>query len=276
MNDDTVSNYIHGTEPEEQIRLALLNDLLNRGSLRELDLHGGERIVDIGCGLGQFSRAMGRIAGVPVVGIERSAAQILEGQRLAERAGEGSAVSFRQGDASQPPLRPEEWGQFDVAHARFVLEHLRDPLAAVQAMVRAVRPGGRIVLEDDDHDLMRLAPEPSGFPALWSAYQASYEYLGNDPRIGRRLVSLLLNAGALPVRNAFIFFGSCAGEQHFPLYVDNLVGVIQGTRSIVIESGFLDASRFDAAVIELQKWSEDPAAAIWYAVSWAEGIRHGR
>ena len=275
MSDDTASTYIHGTEPEEQTRLALLNDLLNRGSLRELNLRGGERILDIGSGLGQLSRAMGRVAGVPVLGIERSAAQIDEARRLAERAGEASVVNFRQGDALQPPLRPEEWGTFDVAHTRFVLEHLREPLVAVQAMVRAVRPGGRIVLEDDDHDLMRLTPEPSGFPALWNAYQGSYEYLGNDPRIGRRLISLLSDAGAQPIRNSFVFFGSCASEPHFRQYVDNLVSVIRGARGAVIEAGLLDSSLFDTAVIELQKWGQERAAAIWYAMSWAEGIRNG-
>jgi hypothetical protein len=55
---------------------------------------------------------------------------------------------------------------------------------------------------------------------LWQAYQRSYDYLGNDPIIGRRLMALLRDAGAEPVRNTFVFFGSCAGEAHFPLYVE--------------------------------------------------------
>jgi cyclopropane fatty-acyl-phospholipid synthase-like methyltransferase len=59
MENETSSEYIHGTHPDEQARLSLLNDLLNRGSLRELQLQGGERVLDVGCGLGQLARASG-------------------------------------------------------------------------------------------------------------------------------------------------------------------------------------------------------------------------
>jgi hypothetical protein len=40
MNDETSSRYLHGTLPDEQRRLSLLNDLLNAGSLREMRLQG--------------------------------------------------------------------------------------------------------------------------------------------------------------------------------------------------------------------------------------------
>lgn len=273
MNPTSASDYIHGTAPLEQARLSRLNDLLNVGSLRELNLHGGERILDVGSGTGQLSRAMARVSGVRVVGVERSAEQVAEARRQAVQAGELALTEFRQGDASQLPLGGEEWNSFDVAHARFLLEHLRDPLSAVRAMVRSVRPGGRIVLEDDDHDLLRLGPEPPGFPVLWRAYQRGYEYLGNDPIVGRRLVSLLVDAGAAPVRNTLVFFGSCTGEPQFAVYVDNLVGVIRGARPTIVEAGLLDGEAFDAAISALQEWSRGRAATLWYAVPWAEGRR---
>lgn len=267
------STYIHGTAPEEQARLSALNDLINAASLRELRLQANERVLDVGSGTGQLSRAMARTSGARVVGIERSAEQIAEAQRQADRAGEAALAEFRQGDALNLPLRADEWGSFDVAHTRFLLEHLRDPLPVVQAMVRSVRPGGRIVLEDDDHDLLRLWPEPPGFGDLWAAYQRSYEYLGNDPIIGRRLVSLLVEAGAAPHRNTLIFFGSCAGELQFSHYVENLIGVVSGARATVIEAELLDAIAFDAAIAGLRTWSRDRAATLWYAISWAEGRR---
>ncbi len=273
MKSQTPSEYIHGTAPEEQARLSVLNDLLNVGSLRELQLQPGERVLDVGSGTGQLSRAMARATGVRVVGVERSAEQIAEAKRQAADAGEAALTEFRQGDALQLPLRDEEWGTFDVAHTRFLLEHVRDPLSTVQAMVRSVRPGGRIVLEDDDHGLLRIWPEPPGFAALWDAYQRSYEHLGNDPAIGRRLVALLVEAGAAPLRNTFIFFGSCAGEPHFVHYVENLIGVINGARATVVGAALLDATAFDAAIVALREWSRDRTATLWYAVSWAEGRR---
>ena len=68
-------------------------------------------------------------------------------------------VELREGDVYSLPLRDDEWGSFDVVHTRFLLEHVPDPQAVVDEMVRAVRPGGRVALLDDDHELLRLAPE---------------------------------------------------------------------------------------------------------------------
>lgn len=273
MNQSHVSTYLHGTAASDQDRLSLLNGLLNAGSRRELGLRGGERILELGSGLGQFARAMARDAGMRVVAIERSAEQIAEAERLAVQAGESDLVDFRLGDAARPPLRADEWGAFDVAHARFLLEHLRDPLAAVVAMVRAVRPGGRIVLEDDDHDLLRLHPEPPGFARLWQAYQGSYIYLGNDPGVGRRLITLLAEAGAEPVRNSCVFFGSCTGAPQFSACVANLIGVLAGARPVILQAGLLGAADFDRALAALHDWSRVRTSALWYAVAWAEGRR---
>jgi len=104
-------------------------------------------------------------------------------------------------------------GQFDVARARFVLEHIPTPLQVVRNMARAVRPGGRVILSDDDYDGLRLWPEPPGFSLVWNAYQRTYDRHGNDPIVGRRLVKFLHQAGLLPRRNTLIFFGGCAAIQ---------------------------------------------------------------
>jgi SAM-dependent methyltransferase len=270
-----ISHYLHGTDPPEQARLTRLNDLINRRSLAEIGLCGGERILEIGSGLGQFARDMARRAGpaARVLGIERSPGQIREAVRAARGAGEAMLVEWRRGDALKLPLRRAEWGSFDVAHARFLLEHVPDPLAVVRSMARAVRPGGRIVLEDDDHDVLRLWPEPPGFMPLWRAYIRSFDRLGNDPAVGRRLVWLLHQAGAIPERNTWIFFGSCSGSPDFAAYVENAAGVLLGARRVIVGGGLLPAAEFDAALVAFDAWKLRPDAAFWFAIAWAEGRR---
>ena len=271
MTTSTPELYIHGTAPEEQQRLSLMNAILNQASVSELCLSGGERVLDLGSGLGQLTRDMARAAGVRVVAIERSQEQVANARRLASEAGEEALVDFREGDAIEMPLTPDEWGSFEVVHTRFLLEHVPDPLAVVQAMVRAARPGGRIVLEDDDHDVLRLHPESPGFTALWCAYCRAYDRMGNDPYVGRRLASLLHQAGAQPVRSTWISFGTCAGDPRFRLYTDNLIGIVTGARDSIVGRALLEARSFEAAVVELRQWSARPDAAMWYAMSWAEG-----
>jgi SAM-dependent methyltransferase len=270
------SHYLHGTAPEEQARLSRLNDLLNEMALREMGLTGGEKALDVGSGLGQLTRAMARKAGAggAVVGVERSEEQLVAARRLAEADGESTLVELRQGEAERLPLREAEWGTFDVVHTRFLLEHVPDPAAVVRQMVRAARPRGRIILEDDAHDTHRLWPEPPGFSRLWSAYLRTYDRVGNDPYIGARLVSLLVEAGAQPRRNTWLFFGACAGQAELlAAYVDNLVRILEGVREPILQLGEFEPASFSQAIRAIREWGKRPDAAYWYAISWAEGQR---
>lgn len=266
------SSYIHGTAPKEQTRLTNLNRILNEGSLRELAAQEGERVLDVGAGLGQMARAIAQRTGVAVVAVERSPEQVVEAVRQAREVGEETMLDFRLADAVDLPLRPDEWGTFDIAHTRFLLEHVSNPLAVVRSMVRAVRPQGRIVLEDDDHELLRLWPEAPKVMTLWRAYMQTYSAAGHDPLIGRKLPELLHQAGALPRRMTYIFFGQCAGSPDFRAYVDNLTEIIEGARSAILKVG-LPAEQIAAGLDELGSWAERPDGAFWYAMAWAEGVR---
>lgn len=269
--------YIHGTSSMEWARLAAMNDAINDACLAELRLTGNQRILDVGSGLGQFSRAMARAAGVAslVVGVERDESQIAEAQRLAAESAEGDWVDFRLGDAARLPLSEVERGTFDIVHTRFLLEHVRDPLAVVRQMVAAVRPGGRIVLADDDHDLLRLWPEPRDVNEAWHAYIQTYERNGCDPFVGRKMVQLLHQAGAVPTRNTFVFFAACRGHVLFPAFVENLIGVLRGARETVAGLGLLNPVQYDRALDHLRVWADRPDAAFWYPICWAEGVRPG-
>ncbi|HUL58192.1 MAG TPA: methyltransferase domain-containing protein [Anaeromyxobacteraceae bacterium] len=275
------SRYIHGTDPAEQARLSTLNDLLNAACVREIALSGGERVLDVGAGLGQLTRALARAAGRAAVGIERSPAQLEAARRLAREAGEERLAELREGDALAFPIAGGEWGTFDVAHARFLLEHVPEPAAVVAQMVRAVRPGGRVVLCDDDHSLMRLHPEPPGFRAAWDAFVRSYDRHGNDPYVGRRLPALLAAAGATPRRATWIFFGACAGEAAFPAFAANVAANLSGARAAIAETGMVREDEVDRAVEALDAFARRADAVIWYAMPWAEGVvtappEHGR
>jgi SAM-dependent methyltransferase len=241
--------------------------------LREMNLRGDERILDLGSGLGQFTRAMARaVPNGHVVGIEYNEEQLSAAKRLASNDGESTLADLRAGDALNLDLG-DEWQTFDVAHTRFLLEHIPDPLRAVKSMVRAVKPGGRIVLADDDHGVLRLWPEPPGWMSLWDAYMRAYERIGNDPNVGRRLVQLLHEAGAQPVRNTWVFFGGCAGMETFPVLAANMAGVVRTARDTILAHGLFDGDAFDRVMADYAMWSQRPDAALWFSVAWAEGVK---
>ncbi len=270
-------SYIHGVSPDEQGRLSLLNELINEKSLSELGLQLGERVLDVGSGLGQLALAMKARVGECgyVLGIERSVEQLAQAKRLLTRENDSHRVEFREGNAYDFPLTGDEWGTFDLSHTRFLLEHVGHPELVVEQMARAVRVGGRVVLEDDDHEILKLWPIPEGFERLWQAYMEVYRGLGNDPIVGRRLVELLAHAKLKPRRNTWIFFGSCSGERSFIPLVDNMSHLLAGAREQIIAQGTLDRKTIDMTLLAVDRWKHTPNAAMWFAISWAEGIKIG-
>jgi len=267
------SGYVHGTHPEEQQRLADMNALINRASLGALAPRPGERTLDVGSGLGQLTRDIARATAAPTVGVERSAEQLSRALELARAAGEAALVEFRAGDALALPLTASEWGTFDCAHTRFLLEHVPDPQAVVAEMARAVRSGGRVVLEDDDHGAFRPWPEPPHVMAVWRAYQRTYDRLGNDPLVGRRLVQLLAGAGLEPRRIELLPFGACAGQPSFVPLVRNLANIFRGAQDEILATGGVDARQFAGALAALAAFERTRDGVFWYTISWAEGVK---
>ncbi len=101
----------------------------------------GDRVLDIGCGVGASVRYLP--AGVRYVGIDISEAYIARA-----RADHGDRGEFFCVDAGS--VKPETLGQFDLAFSFGVLHHLSDQMVArVIALVRnVVRTGGRFVTID--------------------------------------------------------------------------------------------------------------------------------
>jgi ubiquinone/menaquinone biosynthesis C-methylase UbiE len=272
----TASHYIHGTTATEQARLDLLNRLHNGRCLDAMALAPGDRVIDFGSGMAQLACAMAERVGPTgsVVGVEREEAQLARGLALVAELGLEGRVDLRQGDVFLPPLEPDEEGTFDVAHARFVLEHVPAPLDVVRAMVRAIRPGGRVVLVDDDHDLMRFWPDCPEGEAVWRRYFESYRGCSNDPFVGRKLASLLHGAGCVERRFGLLDDSACHGDPAFASALENLVEVLRGAKESVIGFGAdWDSARFDAALVALEAWGALPDATLSYAFCRAEGRR---
>jgi SAM-dependent methyltransferase len=267
--------YIHGFSEAEMRRLTRMQDILNEAELAALDLSGVKGLLDVGSGLGQMTRAFAHAleSGSTVVGVEREARQLAEATRQAQAAGEAGLVKFRLGDATSLPLTLDERGSFDLAHARFLLEHVRDPLAVVRQMVASVRTGGRVVLIDDDHELLRLWPDCPEADRVWPIYWHSYSTRGLDPLIGRRLADLLRGAGARPIRVTTVFYGATRGLPLFDPVVDNLIGVLAGAAEELDRSGLLARAETEAAIVALNRWRRQEAATVWYSLPLAEGVK---
>ena len=109
-----------------------------------LGLTSGDRVLDIACGPGNFSREFAKAAGVDglVVGLDASPTMLGRGAEENERAGASNLVLVR-GDATALPFAD---GSFDCVCCFAALHLFGDPFAALDEMCRALDPGGRIAL----------------------------------------------------------------------------------------------------------------------------------
>jgi ubiquinone/menaquinone biosynthesis C-methylase UbiE len=118
-----------------------------------LELRAGLRVLDVGCGTGDYLQIMAPlVAPGPVVGIDLSATLIARARQRAP-AGE-TTVSFRVGDAYDLPF-PD--ASFDRVVATQVLLHLAEPWRAVAEMRRVLAPAGLISIGEWDWDSTCLA-----------------------------------------------------------------------------------------------------------------------
>lgn len=104
-----------------------------------LQLRPGSRLLDAGCGSGQFAVAFARL-GCQVTGVDLAPAMIERARARAAAA--GVEIAWRIGDIAR---LPEPLAVYDAIHARVVLQFLQDPVAALRELRRVLKPGGRLL-----------------------------------------------------------------------------------------------------------------------------------
>ena len=130
-----------------------LNDVLEQPALWSL-LPGsleGLRILDLGCGFGDFARKARSLGARSVVGIDVSA-------RMLERASEqtnDSAISYRQSSVEQLDLGGDF---FDLVVSSLTLHYVQDYAAALARVSALLVPGGRFVFSVE-HPLCTALPQ---------------------------------------------------------------------------------------------------------------------
>ncbi len=164
----------------------------------QLQLVPGQRLLDVGCGLGDAALALGEDLGGDgdVVGIDASAAMIAEARTRAE--GATCPTRFEVGDARS---LSEPDASFDVARSERTLQWLTDPGRAVGELARVVRPGGLVSLLDTDWSSLRL--HVGGDDAITQKVSDALRSERRRPsNVGGRLPEVARAAGLRPIAEA--------------------------------------------------------------------------
>ncbi len=111
-----------------------------------LHLLGGEKVLDVACGTGAFTRRFGEAVGASglAVGLDASATML---QRATAKP-HAENVAYVRGDACALPFRK---GSFDAVGCFAALYLIDEPLRALDEIVRVLAPGGRLALLSSVH-----------------------------------------------------------------------------------------------------------------------------
>ena len=165
-----------------------------RQAIANLGLESGMRVLDAGCGTGEALQWLCDAVAPQgtVIGIDLAAAHV-----SAARASASGQALVLQADVRQPPLTPRS---FDLVWSVNTINHLREPLAGVQALASLLHPGGRIAVGQSsllpdmffawDSRLERLTTE-----AVRQYYRDRYDLSERDLADTRSIVGLLRRSG---------------------------------------------------------------------------------
>src|SRR5713101_7001742 len=195
------SDYALGStdaEHERLIRQAARVAPITERFFREAGIGPGQRVLDIGSGVGDVAMLTARLVGPSgeVVGVERDPRSIARARARVAEAGLHH-VSFAQSDVGEVASNKP----FDAVIGRFILMFLPDPVVVLCSLSQLVRPGGVLAFQEPSWAPFLLL---SAHLPLWSAgVSLAHEVLrrsGANMEMGFTLYRIFKEAGLPPPR----------------------------------------------------------------------------
>lgn len=161
-------------------------------------LQDGMSVIDLGCGPGFITEQL--LALLPhsqVIALDNEPALIERARQLLQGKYD-DRLRFVQASVMETGL-PDN--SVDFAVARFLFQHLPDPVGAAREVLRILKPGGRLVMVDIDEGAFPLLFDPPlpGIEAKQAQVAQAQQARGGNRNIARQFWRILQAAGFQPV-----------------------------------------------------------------------------
>jgi len=260
--------YVHGYSDRETQRLneqsLILEELLHAGT----SYQAGSRVLEVGCGVGaQTLILLRRNPGIHLTSIDMSAESVQKARQNVEEMGYGN-VEFRHEDILDHSLEP---GSFDHMFICFVLEHMEQPVQALEHMMNLLRAGGTITIIEGDHSSGKWNPETEASRVAWNGLVRSQQMLGHDPDIGKRLHSLMSEAG---IQKPHVEPREAYADQSTPQLLDGAVNqiiapMVYSAERQVLAMQLVEPGIWKKGLRDLSQVASSPGGTFFY--SWFKG-----
>ncbi len=244
--------YVHGYSAREAQRLADQAGTLAGLLHHDTAYAAGTRVLEAGCGTGCQSLILAEHSpGAHITSVDISQASLEQARAAVEQAGHAN-VRFLRADIFDLPFAEQS---FDHVFVCFVLEHLADPLGALKALKRMLKPGGSICVVEGDHGSCYFHPETRAARQAWQCLIDSQARLGGDSLIGRRIYPLLAAAGFADIqvspRMVYVDHGRPALVEGF--IRRTIIPMVEGVRQASLDHGLIDQATWEAGIAGLHQ-----------------------
>jgi SAM-dependent methyltransferase len=249
------ASYVHGYDPRESVRLqdqaATLVELLHGDTAFPPD----SRVLEAGCGVGaQTVTLAAHSPGAEIVALDISEVSLEQARQKVIEAG-FDKVKFQQGDIFDLPFDAQS---FDHVFVCFVLEHLPNPVEALQHLKRMLKPGGSITVIEGDHGSAYFYPDSEAAHQAIACQVKLQAQAGGNALIGRQLYPLLTAAG---FHNCRVSPRMVYVDSSRPAFVEGFTkntftAMIEGVRANALKAALISAAAFDQGVGDLYRTAE--------------------
>src|ERR1051325_9929518 len=195
-------------DPREAMRLELKVDpesWVDKYLIEHLE--PSMNVLSVGCGPGVILDAVcSKHPSVHGTGIDVSGARV---RQALEKHSSNPRLKFARGDAHHIPFPSDS---FDLVYSRMLFEYLSDKQRAAAEVVRVCRPGGTVLIQDLDGQLLWNYPEDPELQHSIEAVVTGLARTGFDPFVGRKLFTFAHKAGLDNIRVQVECYHLIAGE----------------------------------------------------------------
>jgi len=194
--------YIHTFTQKEQQRLIHQAEHLIPWIHRQIDYRHCKNVLEVGCGVGAQLRILAkRFPKTRFTGIDFSSEQIAHARILLREELASGQIELLEGSAYELPFQPNS---FDGIFLCWVLEHLADPVLAMQELGRVLKPGGVLYDTEVFNAGVHSDPPKAALAEYWKYFNDLQHDFGGHPDIGIRLANLALDTGFTDVTQSEI------------------------------------------------------------------------
>ncbi len=256
------TKYVHGYSEREALRLndqaTTLDDIIHNDSIFPKD----SLVLEAGCGVGAQTKIIAtKNPDSNFVSIDLSEGSIREARGMIESLGITN-VKLEQADIYKLPFENET---FDSVIICFVLEHLHNPIQALNELKRVLKKGGTMIAIEGDHGSTFFYPDSEQANMAINCQIQLQKQNGGNSNIGRQLYPMLKSTelSDVSVSPRMVYVDSSKPQLVEGFIKNTFTAMIEGISEEAVQRGIIDKATFEKGIKDLYRTAESDGVFIY-------------